>query len=324
MSLRKIRTPLIFLTLFICVCLSHAQIKPMRLQGTGVIVFSQEGNKEWQSTAQSVSQELAKTYPTYYLPSPFDDRYLARIVRDLESRHVSEIIVLPMFLSSYSEEIFQIRYLLGLEKNPPPTLMLRGDKTTAPKQIKTKLPIKITPAMDSDNLIIKVIKERLEGLGLNPQKTALALVGTATSASEAGFEEVARQQKRKPFSFNNNEKEEFAHDMLEKDLQVMASSVKRELDLSNAQGFVLRPYAKTEIREESEKRFQKKARKFGSDKLVVIGYSLYPKQLYRIVDDALRYNIYLWGQTVTPNKAQLLKWAEGRINFYKTPPSTND
>ncbi len=93
-------------------------------------------------------------------------------VDKLEAKGVTEIVAVPLFISSHSPIIGNFRYIFGLQDKLPATTSL---KTLA--RVTHKVPIRMGGAMDADPIISGILLQRAkEASASAPEKTTIVLV----------------------------------------------------------------------------------------------------------------------------------------------------
>jgi sirohydrochlorin ferrochelatase len=105
------------------------------------------------------------------------------VVADLVGRGATEIVVVPLLVASHSGHYDQIRYLAGDYEALDSTMLhhLHLGGITRPE---TRVPIRITPAIDGAPEIAPVIAARARGLAPDPARQALFLVGHGPNSPE--------------------------------------------------------------------------------------------------------------------------------------------
>lgn len=114
-----------------------------------------------------------------------ENRTIADAVRHLEKSEVTEIVAIPLFVSSGSTHIEEIRYLLGLEKNP----RIKVDQ----EPIEHQSVIRLLPPMNDHPFILDILAERVEGISTNIANERIVLVGHGSDLPwfQAEWEKVA-------------------------------------------------------------------------------------------------------------------------------------
>ena len=110
--------------------------------------------------------------------SPFQN-----VVARLEKAGISEIVVVPMLVSSYSGHYEQVRYLAGdsvvLDERMMHHLHMAGIERPH-----TSIPIRLTRAMDDAHEIARVLTDRALALVTNPRERAVMIVGHGPNSAE--------------------------------------------------------------------------------------------------------------------------------------------
>lgn len=147
----------------------------------GVLVISHGSrNEEWIALVdQAVSQvKLPEGVPIY---SSFLEIVEGRLIQDgiyaLEGRGVSDLIVIPLFVSSGSTHIDEISYALGVIPEP------RLETDLQPFDIHSR--IHLCSPIDDDPDVAEVIYDKVKVLSMDPAKEILLLIGHGSK--EEGF-----------------------------------------------------------------------------------------------------------------------------------------
>lgn len=116
-----------------------------------------------------------------------ENRTIADGIHQLERLGVTDIVAIPLFVSSGSTHIEEIRYLLGLEKNP----RLPMDEEPVPHQTS----IRLTAPMNDHPFILEILAERVRKLSKDMKNEKILLVGHGSDLPwfQAEWEKVADQ-----------------------------------------------------------------------------------------------------------------------------------
>ncbi|WP_281884724.1 sirohydrochlorin chelatase [Paenibacillus sp. YYML68] len=147
----------------------------------GVLVISHGSRSaEW---VRLVDEAVSSVKVPYGVPvySSFLEIVEGRLIQDgitqLESIGVTDIIVVPLFVSSGSTHIDEIEYALGLKDEP----LLPTDMERFAVQAR----LHMTPPIDDDPIIADILYEKLMPLSDNPEQELVLLVGHGSI--EKGF-----------------------------------------------------------------------------------------------------------------------------------------
>jgi sirohydrochlorin ferrochelatase len=147
----------------------------------GVLVISHGSREEtWVRLVDEAVAEarLPEGLPVY---SSYLEIVEGRLIQDgidhLEAEGVTDIIVVPLFASSGSVHIDEIRYALGLQDEP--TLQ------TDLGRMRIRARVHWTGVMDDHPLIVEALHDKLRALSVDPRQETLIVVGHG--AREPGF-----------------------------------------------------------------------------------------------------------------------------------------
>lgn len=112
-----------------------------------------------------------------------EGRLLQDGIRVLEEQGVTDIIAVPLFVSSGSTHIDEISYALGVVPRP----VLETDMVP----LAVRAAIHMTNPIDDDPDIARIVYDRVKGLSQQPDKEAIFLVGHGSA--EEGFHEKWRR-----------------------------------------------------------------------------------------------------------------------------------
>ena len=152
----------------------------------GTIIIAHGGDSVWNSRVHEVARRTKTGGPieVSFLMGPGAKaaRFQDAVAR-LEARGVSEIIVVPMLVSSYSGHYDQIRYLAGetvtLDEQMLHHLHMSGIERPA-----AKVPLRVTKAMDASPEVARILSDRALALTATPREQALLLVGHGPNSAE--------------------------------------------------------------------------------------------------------------------------------------------
>ena len=163
----------------------------------GVLLLAHGGKAEWNERVNDVAKTVDVSTPTAVAFGMASRASIQRAVDQLTARGVTEIVAVPLFVSSHSSVITSTEYLLGLRAEAPKDLALfakmdhsshgapAGDHSAhaadAPaadpaSPIVTRLPIRMTPALNRHPLIGAIVADRARSISVTPQKEAVIVV----------------------------------------------------------------------------------------------------------------------------------------------------
>lgn len=160
----------------------------------GVLLLAHGGKPEWNERVIDVARTVDVSTPTAVAFGMASRASIQRAVDQLASRGVTEIIAVPLFVSSHSSVITSTEYLLGLRAEAPKdlTLFAKMDHSShgapaadhsahAPgadpaSPIVSRLPIRMTPALNRHPLIGAIVADRARSISIKPQAEAVIVV----------------------------------------------------------------------------------------------------------------------------------------------------
>jgi sirohydrochlorin ferrochelatase len=185
---RFIRSPRPLGRLLLGLSLLAAASRPAaaNAQSVGTIVIAHGGDSLWNATVRR-SIAGANTGGPVELsflmgPEAAHARFQDAVTR-LEKQGVSEIVVVPLLVSSFSGHYDQIRYLAGdsvrLDEQMTHHLHMAGiEKPTA------KVPLRLAKALDNSYEVARILSDRALALSKIPKDAALFIVGHGPNSAE--------------------------------------------------------------------------------------------------------------------------------------------
>jgi sirohydrochlorin ferrochelatase len=139
------------------------------LQGLLVIAHG-SSNPGWVALVEKAVNQVDIQIPvvTSFLEM-VEGRFIQDGIDQLEVKGVTRIIVIPLFVSSGSTHIQEIRYLLGL----PQEIELEVDE----EPLHMNAEVEMVAPMDDHPLILEIMEKRVRELSTNPEEETLLLVG---------------------------------------------------------------------------------------------------------------------------------------------------
>ena len=157
---------------------------------TGTIIIAHGGDSTWNAGVRDVASAVRTGGPVEVSFLMGEGAKTARFqdaVAKLERQGVAEIVVVPLLVSSHSGHYEQIRWLVGeqvtLSESMTHHLHMAGIDRAA-----TKLPVRLTRALDDAPEMARVLLERARTLatsaGTEPSKRAVLIVGHGPNSAE--------------------------------------------------------------------------------------------------------------------------------------------
>ncbi|WP_096190117.1 sirohydrochlorin chelatase [Evansella halocellulosilytica] len=167
---------------------------------TGVLVIVHgSSNPNWTKEVEDAIHQVKSPLPIVVGHLEFtDEQTIEQGIRQLENKGVDTILSIPLFVSSGSTHIEEIKYVLGQIDTPVIKTDLKPITSSAQM-------IWIEP-MDTHPLILDIIEERVKSLSVNPEKEVLLFVAHGSDEPffhqkwEAMLEEIKQKiAKQMPF-----------------------------------------------------------------------------------------------------------------------------
>jgi len=171
----------------------------------GILLLAHGGKQQWNAEVNKLAAQVNRTIPTEVAFGMATKRNIQSAIDRLVAREVTEIVAVPLFISSHSSVITSTQYLLGLRKDAPPELaryakMDHGhgahhtnhaggaafDPTTP---VKSPLPIRMTAALDRHPLVADILLDRARHLSRKPSREVVIIVahGPVSEDDNAGW-----------------------------------------------------------------------------------------------------------------------------------------
>lgn len=170
----------------------------------GVLLLAHGGNEHWNAQVEALAAKVDRTAPTEVAFGMATRANLQRAVDRLRERGVSQIVAVPLFVSSWSSVITSTEYLLGQRAEAPPQLAifakmnhpahgeaghasadaaasgghaqaheLAADPATP---VDSPLPIRMAPALNDHPVVADILLSRARSISENPGREALVVV----------------------------------------------------------------------------------------------------------------------------------------------------
>lgn len=160
----------------------------------GVLILAHGGTAQWNERVADVVRASDAVRPTEVAFGMASRPAIQAAVDALAARGVTDIVAVPLFVSSHSSVITSTEYLLGLRTEAPADLAVfarmshgahgthaapAADATPAAdgtSPIVTRLPIRMTAAFNRHPLIGDVLADRARTISTDPAREAVILV----------------------------------------------------------------------------------------------------------------------------------------------------
>ncbi|WP_234568174.1 sirohydrochlorin chelatase [Rhodohalobacter sp. 614A] len=176
-------------------------------QKTGVLVMAHGGGEEWNNYVKEAAMPLSDHYEVEFAWGMANPVTLQQGVNSLEKKGVSEIIAIPLFISSYSPIIRQTEYLFGMRDSMvdrPMPVMHHADhyikmfnvEVDSSKfrhgmyfpdelpRISKEADITMTEALDSHDVVAEILGERIHAMSENPSTETVIIAAHGPNSEE--------------------------------------------------------------------------------------------------------------------------------------------
>jgi sirohydrochlorin ferrochelatase len=156
----------------------------------GTIVVAHGGDSLWNKYVADVARQAHTGGPvavSFLMGAGAAKNRFQDAAASLVAQGATQIVVVPMLVSSHSGHYDQIRYLAG-EKVTLDDEMMMHLHMSGIEKAHTAVPISVTPAMDSALEVARVLADRgralAKSIGASPSDRALLIVGHGPNSAE--------------------------------------------------------------------------------------------------------------------------------------------
>lgn len=196
--MKHILQSMTFLICLLIVSFARAQSStPIRAQREGVLLLAHGGSaQEWNEEVRHVADQVDLTVPTEVAFGMATKSTMQAGINRLVARGVTEIVAVPLFVSSHSSVIDSTAYLLGLRAQEPKDLkmfammdhaggMMMGGSAMqhdpaataeAEKPISSPVQIRMASALDHHRIVADILRDRAASISHNPAHEVVILI----------------------------------------------------------------------------------------------------------------------------------------------------
>jgi hypothetical protein len=165
----------------------------------GILLLAHGGSAEWNGRVTELAAKVNATGPTEIAFGMATRATIQSAIDKLVARGVTEIVAVPLFVSSWSTVITSTEYLLGLRAEAPAALAAYAKMNHTPAAagtsgaattgheghtaapdgttpVKSPVPIRMTPALNDHPIVAAVLASRARAISRNPAQEALVIV----------------------------------------------------------------------------------------------------------------------------------------------------
>jgi sirohydrochlorin ferrochelatase len=163
-----------------------AATSPVPASKVGTILIAHGAGAEWNSQVERIAHTAKTGGPlevAYLMGDAAKTHRFQDAVKALSDSGVSEIVVVPLLVSSHSGHYEQIRYLAG-QTDSLSHSMMHHLQMSGLERPKTDIPIRVARALDDAPEMAHVLSRRALTLAKKPSDQALFLVGHGPNSAE--------------------------------------------------------------------------------------------------------------------------------------------
>ncbi len=164
----------------------------------GILLLAHGGSAEWNGRVTELAAKVDATMPTEIAFGMAARASIQIAIDRLVARGVTEVVAVPLFVSSWSSVITSTEYLLGLRAEAPAALASYARMNHAPAAsgaqagheshtststaadgttpVTSPVPVRITPALNDHSIVADILASRARTISRDPSKEALVIV----------------------------------------------------------------------------------------------------------------------------------------------------
>ncbi len=176
----------------------------------GILLLAHGGDAGWNAEVAKLRARVDAKVPAETAIGMADVASLQAAVDRLEKRGVTRIVAVPLFIQSRSEVLDQTRYALGLADKPSEILKSAYERMAAAhahhagahghsmefslERVKSRVPVAMSRALDDNELVGRILRERAKALAGDAAKAHLVLVahGPVDDAAVRGWNDTLK------------------------------------------------------------------------------------------------------------------------------------
>ena len=175
-----------------------ALLAPAVVEAQGILLLAHGGSDDWNREVLALAERVESARPVEVAFGMANKRTIRDAVDRLAEREVSNIVAVPLFVSSHSSVMRATEYLLGSRDEAPPELQAFArmgarrdadrpddepafDRTTP---LEAPVPIAVTTALDDHALVADILLSRVADVSRMPEDEVVVLVAHGPSSEE--------------------------------------------------------------------------------------------------------------------------------------------
>ena len=171
----------------------------------GILLLAHGGSEEWNGRVTELAAKVGATRPTEVAFGMATRASIQGAVDRLVTRGVSEIVAVPLFVSSWSTVITSTEYLLGLRTDAPAALAVFAKTNHAPAPASTSnaahvhdthtdvdgttpvaspVPVRMTAALNDHPITAEILASRARAISRDPAREVVIIVAHGPNEDE--------------------------------------------------------------------------------------------------------------------------------------------
>ncbi|HLG55275.1 MAG TPA: CbiX/SirB N-terminal domain-containing protein [Vicinamibacterales bacterium] len=160
----------------------------------GILLLAHGGSADWNARVMELAAQVDKNKPTEVAFGMATRANIQSGIDRLAARGVTDIVAVPLFISSWSSIVTSTEYLLGLRSEAPAALAAYAKMnhaqpgsngaaghdghtaTDGTSPIKSPVPVRISPALNDHPIVAEILATRARSISRNAAEEALVIV----------------------------------------------------------------------------------------------------------------------------------------------------
>ena len=189
--MRKIK-PVIAALLAMTIGLFWSPAAIAGLSNKGVLILAHGGTESWNASIRDIVAQAELPYTTDIAfgmgMSAQEAAQVQEAVNRLEAQGATEILVVPLLVSSYSEVYRQYEYLLGVRSDSPWA-------PNTPPRVTLNVPVRMGSPLDAHPYVADILVDRAQALSKDPAHEVVVLVAHGPVNDQDNTAWIAQMQR---------------------------------------------------------------------------------------------------------------------------------
>lgn len=182
----------------VLLAVSFALAAPGVVEAQGVLLLAHGGRDDWNREVLELASQVDSTLPVEVAFGMANKRTIQDAMERLAERDVTEIVAVPLFISSHSSVMRATEYLLGSRADAPPELeafarmgarRASGGPDRDPDfdwttPLEGATSIAVTTALDSHALVAEILLSRALDVSEQPEREVVVVVAHGPTSEE--------------------------------------------------------------------------------------------------------------------------------------------